>query len=786
MKNYLLLTAMLVVSLFAKAQTTDLVFEDVTVPSGSSTAVATVSVSTLKTSASSFQCDIIPAPGMTIAKATRASVLKTIDEDSEDYVYVFQSAATQDNGRRYLSYSGYSYESKCLGCTPELFNVTFNTAGLADGVYVVNVKNIEFGNGNGEKLQSMRENSFKITIGNPGTGTGTGTGTGGDNPDSTDVKQPQPADLVCANVSVPSGSATAVASFKVSTLNTTASSFQCDVRPANGMTIAKSSRGSILKLMDEEESYIYTFQSSQRTDGSRRYLSYSAKSYKDACQGTDGELFNVTFNTEGMPDGVYTIDVYNVEFGNPMGEKVNTYKSFTFDITIGTPHDHHYLYSCNDDGTHTGHCQYCNYTFTEPHNFVNNYCTVCGAPDPSAVDTNIDAYKNIVFVKGMEAKAGKQVVLSLQMNNAVAATGFQCDLVLPKGVTVAKDEDGFDLIELSTARTSSKKTDFFNSASQPDGSIRIMCSSTQSYTFTGNTGEVATIVVNIDKNIAKGKYPMLLKNVVISDVNAQTVKVPYVKTTLEISTYTLGDANDDGDINVGDFTAIANYILGNPPASFVEPAADVNEDGDINVGDLTGEANLILYGKVRPNGAKPRAARFSDVAVADQAIEAGKELTVDVAINGSYAFSGYQFDMVLPVGVTVKNAYLSTDRTNAKATDLFTSSMIDSNTLRVVCASTTGAEFEGAEGSVARIVLVADNSYINDNIVNVENIILSSNADVVMPQATSFVLRAAGTTGINNINAGADATIYDLTGKKMNSSRLQKGVYVVNGKKMVK
>ena len=65
--------------------------------------------------------------------------------------------------------------------------------------------------------------------------------------------------------------------------------------------------------------------------------------------------------------------------------------------------------------------------------------------------------------------------------------------------------------------------------------------------------------------------------------------------------FTVGDPNNDGEINVGDFTAIANHILGNDGPTFIKEAADVNGDGDIDVGDLTAEANLILNGSDAAN-----------------------------------------------------------------------------------------------------------------------------------------------------------------------------------------
>ena len=69
---------------------------------------------------------------------------------------------------------------------------------------------------------------------------------------------------------------------------------------------------------------------------------------------------------------------------------------------------------------------------------------------------------------------------------------------------------------------------------------------------------------------------------------------PSNPTTLTLSDKLLGDANGDGEVNIGDFTAIANYILGIPPVSFVESMADIDSNGEINVGDLTALINILL------------------------------------------------------------------------------------------------------------------------------------------------------------------------------------------------
>ena len=56
----------------------------------------------------------------------------------------------------------------------------------------------------------------------------------------------------------------------------------------------------------------------------------------------------------------------------------------------------------------------------------------------------------------------------------------------------------------------------------------------------------------------------------------------------------LGDANNDGVVNVNDITCTADYILTGNTVSFNHDNADVNKDGIINVNDITSTAAIIL------------------------------------------------------------------------------------------------------------------------------------------------------------------------------------------------
>lgn len=437
---------------------------------------------------------------------------------------------------------------------------------------------------------------------------------------------------------------------------------------------------------------------------------------------------------------------------------------------------------------------------------INNAVTLFKSKCVTAgEDTDISLYPDVIYLEPVEAAAGSQVTLSLKMNNTVPMTGFQCDIYFPEKTHVAKDEDGFNKIELSLARTTAKKTDYFNSAKQKTGAMRILCSSTRSYTFSGNEGEVATIVLDVDKDIEEGEYPIIMKTIVLSDANAKAYEVDYLKTTLKISSYTLGDVNNDGKINVSDFSAMANYLMGNPGEVFIEKAGDLNADGIVNVADMTALANLILFGNiVKPESAmqiRSKKVSLPEVTAHVEKTDAENEYQLTLALdNKGMKYSGFQFDMLLSEGVQVKKdafnnneVRLSDSRQAANA--LFMSNMIADHTFRVLGASATGNIYSGTTGDFIKLLLVAEEGMNADNaVVTINNMVLAKDGCSVSPQAITANLPIGETTSISNIEQGKFVNVYDLKGFCLKShvtiqqalKNLPKGVYIINGKKVVK
>lgn len=76
-------------------------------------------------------------------------------------------------------------------------------------------------------------------------------------------------------------------------------------------------------------------------------------------------------------------------------------------------------------------------------------------------------------------------------------------------------------------------------------------------------------------------------SLIISYENPDGIRLP-------VTTALLGDADNDGLINIMDVTAVINYILGKMPSPFDIINADANVDGLVNISDVTEIINIIL------------------------------------------------------------------------------------------------------------------------------------------------------------------------------------------------
>ena len=328
-------------------------------------------------------------------------------------------------------------------------------------------------------------------------------------------------------------------------------------------------------------------------------------------------------------------------------------------------------------------------------------------------------------------QAGEEVTFSVVLNADQPVTAFQFDLYLPEGMEMTFDEDEYENILLSIARTTERKHTL-TSQQTPDGAWRVICYSDKNNTFAGNEGEVCTIRVKTSADMANGGHPITLRNITTTFVGGEGKgQILRDNITTYVNFFTpdfppLGDANGDKQVNVTDITTVVSYILGNNPTKFVFALADAYQDGTINVTDITAIVDIIMN-ESQPNQAPRRNARRNARMRADEetttaslevipfAIAPGEEKEVEVVLNNpDDAFTGLQFDLALPEGISLvsdEDGYFVSlgSRTTSRKHTIEAQLQAD-GTIRVMAYSNRNSNFSGTEGDVVVLTLKADDN----------------------------------------------------------------------------
>ena len=429
--------------------------------------------------------------------------------------------------------------------------------------------------------------------------------------------------------------------------------------------------------------------------------------------------------------------------------------------------------------------------------------------------TDISEIDNVIYMDETEALAGTEATLSIKMKNTAAIRGFQFDLYLPEGVTVAKSTNGKIQGSLSPGRLPSEDEHSLTFSEQADGAIRFLCSSQYDETFTGNDGEIATLKVNVAADMTDGEYPIQLKNIKLTETNiSKFYETDLVASHLIIASYVSGDISGDNVVDVSDYTGIANFIHGNPPAGFNEKAADVDKNGTVDVSDYTGIANIIHTGSIygsssnsaRATGNQPTAdwdAKDNVIFIAPFTATAGTKTAISIEMKNTAAIRGFQFDLYLPEGMTVVKSSkgriqgaLSAGRLPEDDEHDLTFSQQADGAIRFLCSSQYDETFTGTSGELATLqVEIASNMANGDHAIQLKNMKLTETdiskyytSDLIESTVT---IEGGATTGIIAIdndqltNANEAGAWYTIDGKRLTSKPAKAGLYIKNGKKVV-
>lgn len=201
----------------------------------------------------------------------------------------------------------------------------------------------------------------------------------------------------------------------------------------------------------------------------------------------------------------------------------------------------------------------------------------------------------LVYINDAMVTAGSQVTLSINMKNASYVTLWQTDIFLPEGISPATDASGNVVAKLSTVRTTTAKHTLETNILS-NGAVRLFSASQTLKNFSGFEGEVATITLNIDKDLQPGTYAITFKNTLIAEKDQTNYKPePYQACITVTSPAAMkGDVNNDGSISTLDLVSLISYLNGSTLPDFNESAADLDSNGIINRDDVTLLVDMLL------------------------------------------------------------------------------------------------------------------------------------------------------------------------------------------------
>ena len=199
---------------------------------------------------------------------------------------------------------------------------------------------------------------------------------------------------------------------------------------------------------------------------------------------------------------------------------------------------------------------------------------------------------NTLAITDTQVLCGRQVVLSVSMNNTEDITALQFDLTLPAGVSIATNSKGKYIV----AKTE-RCADHTLSASKPGEAnvYKVLLYSTEVESITGNEGAVINVTLEAAEDMEAGEYEVRISNINLTTTAEKKITPADATCVLTVRNSIPGDANGDGTIDVTDIVGIANSILGRASESFDAVAADVNGDGSVDVTDIVVTANIILH-----------------------------------------------------------------------------------------------------------------------------------------------------------------------------------------------
>ncbi len=394
----------------------------------------------------------------------------------------------------------------------------------------------------------------------------------------------------------------------------------------------------------------------------------------------------------------------------------------------------------------------------------------------------------------IEARVGSNGLLPIELTNEDEVKLCQFDLHLPVGVTVATKSNG----KLDAKLTERAENHSISSQRLSNGDYRFIVSSLDNESFTGNSGTLMEIALDVASTMEAGEYTVKVLNAELSVPDGNDLKVVRTADTeskLTVKAYTPGDVNNDGSVSVTDVGCAINYILEQVPSVFVFEAADMNGDKSVSVTDVGMIINLILN---EGAASRPFFARGTseDILSSNASLQPTNN-GYQFCLENKELFIGFQFDVELVGDANIEDLKLADADENDH---LLTYRRLNNGKWRVVCYSPTNSTFAGYESILLNIQTAGG--------VNIDNIRLTTlGLHELHPAALTSTptgiasmkqdMKVSVQGGTLCITSDRDATLrlLSLDGKVIrylnvyrgqnNINGLCSGIYLINNQKII-
>ena len=253
----------------------------------------------------------------------------------------------------------------------------------------------------------------------------------------------------------------------------------------------------------------------------------------------------------------------------------------------------------------------------------------------------------------------------------------------------------------------------------------------------------------------------------------------YWKEFKEIIEFVDGDVNSDYETDVLDVVDIVRYVVGTPAETFVPILADINSDGNVNVADAVVLVNDIAGDQNFARSTAPRHVNVEETLTLTQL----DDNSLSLSLQNDREYTAFQFDVIVPADVDITKMALNAQR---KQKHQLLYNKVGEGHYRVAAISTSNRTFLNNSGELLNI-LPADMLSGDVTISNI-HFFTPDGSDYTFADVSLSVV-----TGIQSLTSTpspkGEMSVYTLDGRRVSvssTSMLPTGMYIINGKKVVR